>query len=408
MSRCSRFRAAFRTGDFLTPARIRHYSLIALLVTLACLLWLITQADSRHNLPDGQPLGVDYSDIYSAGRMALANRASAAYDWGQHHAMQQRIFGPDTPFYAWSYPPVFFLLAIPLALLPYLLSLAVWQGASLAFYLTAIRRIAGDGSGWLWPALGFPAVLINIANGHNGLLSAGLFGLGLALLERRPILAGALLGALCYKPQLGLLIPLVLLVSGRGRAFIGASATVLALGALTTLWLGPEIWLAFIASLAPTSTVLLEQGSTGWYKMQSLFAVVRALDGSVALAYGLQLVFATLVALATAQLWRSAADISFKAAGLITAALLVTPYSLDYDLTILGPALAFLAARGLRTGFLPYEKALLGWLWLMPLLARTVMKTTGLPLGFLSLLLGFLFCVTAARETMVAAKPANR
>ena len=51
--------------------------------------------------------------------------------------------------------------------------------------------------------------------------------LSLALIDRRPWLAGVLIGCLAYKPQFGLLIPLVLVASGRWRVFAAAVATVL-------------------------------------------------------------------------------------------------------------------------------------------------------------------------------------
>ena len=53
-------------------------------------------------------------------------------------------------------------------------------------------------------------MLANITHGHNGFLTAALFGSGLPLLPTRPVHAGALLGLLAYKPQYGLLIPLAL------------------------------------------------------------------------------------------------------------------------------------------------------------------------------------------------------
>ena len=39
--------------------------------------------------------------------------------------------------------------------------------------------------------------------------------------------------------------------------------------------------------------------------------------------------------------------------------MLATPYSLDYDLMLLAPAIAFLAADGLARGFAPWEKTAL-------------------------------------------------
>jgi hypothetical protein len=46
-----------------------------------------------------------------------------------------------------------------------------------------------------------------------------------------------------------------------------------------------------------------------------------------------------------------------------------------------------MAGEGMRTGFLPYEKAVLAWTWLMPLLARTVAMTTTVPVGVLTVAL---------------------
>ena len=77
---------------------------------------------------------------------------------------------------------------------------------------------------WLLLALAFPAVFVNIGHGHNGFLTAALIGAGLLMLDRRPILAGILFGLMAYKPQFGVLIPLVLAATGRWRAFLAARA----------------------------------------------------------------------------------------------------------------------------------------------------------------------------------------
>jgi hypothetical protein len=41
------------------------------------------------------------------------------------------IFGAATQFYGWHYPPFFLGLAALLALMPYALALALWQGVTL-------------------------------------------------------------------------------------------------------------------------------------------------------------------------------------------------------------------------------------------------------------------------------------
>ena len=99
----------------------------------------------------------------------------------------------DIPYYGWHYPPAFLLVAAALAALPYLGALLVYQAATLAAYLAVVRRIAGRPEAWLL-ALAFPAVFVNVTHGHNGFITAALLGGALLVLDRRPLLAGALHG----------------------------------------------------------------------------------------------------------------------------------------------------------------------------------------------------------------------
>jgi alpha-1,2-mannosyltransferase len=234
---------------------------------------------------------------------------------------------------------------------------------------------------WLLIALAFPAVLINVGHGQNGFLTTALLGSALLTLDRRPLLAGILLGLLVYKPQYGLMIPIVLAVSGRWTCFAAAAATVVALTLATTLTFGAPVWHAFLASTEFTRTVVLEQGNTGWHKIQSVFAWARMWGAPIPLAYALQ--GATIVALgaALAWLWRSTASSPLKAAALCLATILATPYSFDYDMMVLAPAIAWLAVDGLLRGFSPWEKTVLAALWLVPLVARSVAQISLIPLG---------------------------
>ena len=243
-------------------------------------------------------------------------------------------------------------------------------------------------------------MFINLGHGHNGFLTAALIGAALVMLVERPILAGVLIGLLAYKPQFGLLIPLVLAVSGNWRAFAAAALTVLALALAVTLAFGPEVWSAFLASTHFTRAEVLEQGGTGWYKIQSVFAVARMWGGGIDLAYAVQGAVTVAVAAALAWLWRGPAAFPLKAAALLIGSVLATPYSLDYDLMLLAPAIAFLAADGFKRGFAPWEKTLLALLWIVPLVTRAVAEATLIPLAVPSMLLAFVFLLRRAmRET---------
>jgi hypothetical protein len=394
-----------RTGDWITRQRLRLWALAVLATSAAGLLYLVATSDGLNDY-QGRPLGTDFSNVYAAGTYVLEGRTAAPFDWSAQYQREQEIFGATTQFYGWHYPPFFLFIAGALALLPYPLALVAWQGVTLAFYLFSMRAIliatpssAWDGGKdkiWLLLALAFPAVFVNLGHGHNGFLTAALVGSALVALNRRPLTAGVLFGMIAYKPQFGLMIPLALVVAGRWRAFLAAAATVAALALATTLVFGFDVWRAFFTSTHLTRLVVLEAGDTGWQKIQSVFSWVRMWGGSVPLAYAAQgLVMLALIG-ALVWLWRSAAAFPLKAAALAIAAVLATPYSLDYDLMVLAPAIAYLAADGMARGFLPWEKTALALLWFVPLFTRPVAQYAFLPLGVWAMLVVFVLTLRRA------------
>ena len=140
----------------------------------------------------------------------------------------------------------------------------------------------------LWLAIAFPGALVNLTNGQNGFLTLALLGAALLTLERRPILAGVMFGLMSYKPQYGLLVPIFLIATGRWRAIAAASVTVVLLAALSFAMFGAQTWQAFFTSIAFTRHVVLEQGGSGFEKLQSAFAAARLWGFSVATAYAFQ------------------------------------------------------------------------------------------------------------------------
>ena len=388
------------SGNWLTAARLRAYCLILIALAVIALGALLATSKGLNDY-QGRPLGTDFSNVYAAGKYVLEGKSAAPYDWPLQHKKEQEIFGEQTPFYGWHYPPIFLFLAAALALLPYLAALAVWQASTLALYLLSIRAILPRAAIWL-PALAYPAVLINIAHGHNGFLTAALIGGGLYLLRSKPVAAGILLGLLIYKPQFGVLIPLALAAGGYWRAFVAAGLTVLALCAASYVAFGIETWDAFRDSMTLTREIVLEKGDTGFHKIQSVFAAVRLLGGSAGLAYAAQGIVFVTVAAFVFRLWRGNRAFALKAAALIAGSMLATPYLLDYDLMIAAPAIAFLAGHGLNKGFAPYEKSLLVFVFIAPLLSRAIAEHMLLPLGLIAVLLLFSIAIKRASESTAA------
>jgi len=333
---------------------------------------------------DGRPLGTDFSNVYAAGMAVLHGEPTAPFDITRQWAQEKEIFGAKTPLYGWHYPPFFLLIAAPLAHLPYSWALALWQISTLVLYLWALfvllrQSAAPDWAGdyrWLPLALAFTAVFVNLTHGHNGFLTAALVAGGLSQLDSRPWLAGLLFGLLAYKPQFGVMIPLALAAGGYWRSFAGAAGTVLILAGAVTLLFGAEVWTAFLASTHFTRTVILEQGSTGFEKIQSVFSQIRFLGGDVTAAYAAQAVISLLAVFLLLRLWHRPARFGVRGAALCLATLLGTPYMLDYDLMLLAPALLLLAAEGKARGFHPFELSLLAFLWFLPFMARGLAEVT--------------------------------
>jgi hypothetical protein len=389
------FWQGLRSGEWLTPARARGYSLILLgICTLAIAGW-IAVSDGLIDR-NGKPLGTDFSNVYAAGSLTWQGRPAEAYQPALQHAEEQAVFGGrEVPFYGWLYPPFFFSVAFLVASLPYAWGLAIWLAASLAAYLAAMRAILPRPE-TLLIAAAFPAVFINIGHGQNGFLTAALLGGALHWLDRRPWLAGVLIGLLAYKPQFGVLIPVALLAGGRWTTIGAAVATIAALLAVSFVTLGDGVWHAFADSMTFTQTVVLEQGGIGWEKIQSVFSAMRMWGAGVHLAYAVQIALALMLAASLASLWQSNAEFELKASALATASLLATPYVLDYDLVALAVGIVFFVRHGLSRGFRTFEISLLAAAWIVPLLSRGVASATGIPLGLVVLLAFYVFTLRRA------------
>lgn len=368
---------------FVTRARLR---LTAMLVLAATVIGMIALFATAHGTVDslGRPLGTDFSNVWTAGWMADHGRAPQAWDWTIHYAVQQQFHRDAAiPFYGWHYPPPFLIVATLLAQLPYIVALLIWQGATLAVVLALVRRILPGDRDAMLATLGAPVVLICLGHGQNAFLTASLFGAGMVLLDRRPWVAGILLGALVYKPQFAVLIPALILARGNGRAFLSAGLTVVAL-CLTTLaiW-GWPVWRAFIDSLPLTRHIVIEAGATGWEKIPSPFAAIRQWGGSIPFAYGVQGVAAA-IAIAAAALAARRGSMEVRGAAALSAALLCTPYVLDYDYVLLGVAIAFLAADLKKRGVLSWEPTWLAYAWIAPLFGRFLSELTHMPINLIA------------------------
>ena len=369
------------------PTPVREQSAIPPMLLKVCFALFVINASffpaaffAHGWIFDDKGLGIptDFVNVWSAGRLVLEGHAAQAYDWDIQKQVQVAVLGQSYPGnFAWHYPPPFLFVATLLAHFPYAVAFIGWAVASLVPYLAVMRAIVGRPFGLLLAAA-FPVVLTNTLVGQNGFLTASLIGGTLYLMPVRPVLAGICLGLLSYKPQYGLLFPLVLIAASQWTVFLTAAIVAAAIALLSWFAFGTESWQAFLHWMPMFSRAFLTEGRAPWGKMQSVFALVRYLGGAEQLAWGLQWIMSGAVAVLLALMWRSRIRYSLKAAALAAGTLLITPYLFLYDLMVLAIAVAFLVRIGLKQGFQRHELPALGVAALLLMLFPLV----GAPTGF--------------------------
>jgi alpha-1,2-mannosyltransferase len=390
-----------RNADWLSRDRATAYCRILFWLTLSgTLLWIALSHGGVDR--SGKPLGTDFVSFWTASEIALGGHPAQVYDVAAHQVAQTALFPASESYVAFFYPPVFLLLCLPLAVLPYLWSLGLWLAVTGFACHRVLRAWLGTQFGAL-PILAFPATLSNLGHGQNAFLSAALFGGGALMLDTRPIAAGLCLGALVYKPHLAIVVPIALIAARRWRALFSAavSATAFCLASLAVF--GADAWWAFL-NTSPLARMALEQNMVGDEKMQSVFAGVRLLHGGLTLAYGLQIVAALGVCAALVDLQRRAFRSRAEGPAMVAAALLASPFLLDYDLVLLAIPLAWIARESLRTGFLPWEKIILAVAFILPLASRSIATYAGIPVA--PFVIAAVFVLVLRRASEPAPAPA--
>jgi arabinofuranan 3-O-arabinosyltransferase len=315
-----------------SPALIEKIARCYVAVTvIAYLVDLLRQ--TRDGLTDGagRPFGDEFINFWSGPFLAWHQRAAEIYNFEAFHAFEQSIVGVHLQGYNYSYPPVMLVLTAPLALMPYVPGLVLWLSAGWFAFYRALRLAMPSGRTLLL-ALATPAVFINTVAGQNGTWTAALFGAGLGLLDRWPIIAGSFLGLLAYKPQLGILIPIALLAGRQWRALAAAIVAAGGLVVISLVWLGPDVYADYLQRLALIRHFSLEDGSGVWHRSLSVFAAARRLGADAQAAYIVQALVGAFAALAVVALWFRDATSGIRNAALILGTCLATPYLQDYDM----------------------------------------------------------------------------
>ncbi len=361
--------------NWLSPARIRAWATVLLIFEILIFAMFVAGAHGWIvTLPN--PTSTDFVSFHAAGSLAWAGTPELAYDMAAHYAAEQAATEPDIPYQFFFYPPVFLLLLAPLSRLPYLFAYLLFEGATLALYCFAVKPLlAQRDRGWWIPVLAYPAVFWTLGLGQNSLLTAALLCFGLRFLEKRPVVAGLLFGLLCYKPHIGVLIPVALLAGRHFRACFAAALTVGLLVAGSVVIFGLAPWQVFLEH-ALSNSEIYSSGRIDLRGVVTPFAFARLLGFPASIASLLQAATGLAAAVMVWFAWRRPGPIAPRAATLLAATLLAAPVLLLYDLMIAHLAMVWmlLARRGRRL-LLP-EALLVVLLFLSPLACRSVAQIT--------------------------------
>ena len=254
-------------------------------------LWISSYlGDNFHN---------DFTFYYAAARLGLAHGWSHLYDLRLQQEQLDAINSHITVAQLARYvsPPPLAWLVTPLTLLPYQVAYWLWS-ALLVGALVLAWHLAAPGARrarviFLVAAVGWLPIIYGLQLGQPALFVAAGMAACYALLQRgRDVEAGAVLAVLVLKPQLALLVPVALLVSGRWRAFASSVVVLAAITAASLVALGPSGVTDYVDRLNFATTIQENQAQTiaGWIHNLQAARVVEGLIAAwtVGLAYRLR------------------------------------------------------------------------------------------------------------------------
>jgi alpha-1,2-mannosyltransferase len=288
--------------------------------------------------------GADYIQFYVMGTQAREGQTESLYDTQAIAATARRSIAPNLDYHPARNPygPQIALIFSPLSALPFLKSLAVFSTVSSVAYAFAIwllwrhsPGLTGESVSMALLAAACPAVLSTLRFGQISNLTLLAPALAVAVLAAgRPLLAGAALGLLAYKPQLLIIFAPVLVLARDWRCLLGLGIT--AMGQLAVAWettggkaVRDYVGTLYDVALHPELVMLYPENS------HSVRGCLRLLGVSQGAATWVVILLVLLAVPPLARFWRSGAPPVARIGLLVLTTLLLAPHVLTYDLLLL-------------------------------------------------------------------------
>ena len=365
---------ATRLSLFDTP-RTWQLAVLSALLTVGMTAALILREMADVAGTGGVTASIDFYVFWAAAKLALQGTPLDAFSVSRIEEIAAISGGGWMP---WAYPPGFMTLVTPFGTLPFALAWGLFVLTSMLALLLATRPFT-EGRPQVTLAIALaPAMLPCLLVGQTSVLwLAGLMAALASLAAGRPILAGVFIGLLTLKPQLGLLIPIALLAAGQWRTILAATVTTLILAALPTALYGIAYWSEMLTMMAQHGEAV-RNSVAELPLMISAYSALTGLGLAEPTALAAQWALSATCALAVFLVWRKPnTSFDLKAATLLSAIPLASPYLWHYESAFLAPAALFL----LRAGIIGEDRALtlvlglLMWLGLGP--SAILLLTTG-------------------------------
>jgi hypothetical protein len=300
-------------------------------INLTALVWM---------LRDRPSLNSDFMAFWSFPRFAASHPIGQIYNAAALQAFQKSLYPGFGSFYPYLYPPTFLLPSWWLKFLAFGPAQIVWTLTGVAlFTLAALAFFPRHRWLVLIALLASPASLLNGVTGETAYFTSALLFFGFAALPKRPVLAGIAFGLLTLKPQLGVLIPILLLARGDWAAIITACLTAAALVALSCLAFPPGLWRLWFHTLPVYQTQYFSSHGLNLNIIVTPAANLVATGIAPAVAWMVQLAF-SIVAAALVFLTARRAPYPLAVAALLAGSFLAVPHAYAYDSITLTAAMA--------------------------------------------------------------------
>jgi Glycosyltransferase family 87 len=285
-------------------------------------------------------LNTDFLAFWSFPRFAASHPIGQIYNAAALQAFQKSLYPGFGSFYPYLYPPSFLLVSWWLNFCTFAQAQLLWTLAGLLLFTVATLAYFPRHR-WLVLAalLASPASLLNGVTGETAYFTSALLFLGLCALPGRPICAGIAFGLLTIKPQLAVLIPVLLLARGEWTALLAAGLTAAGLIALSCLVFPPDLWLLWAHTLPTYQAQYFTGAGLNLNILVTPAANLISLGLSPAFAWTAQSGSAALVAILLFLTARRA-PYRLAAAALLTGSFLAVPHAYAYDTLTLPAAMA--------------------------------------------------------------------